>query len=54
MLTVYSMLTVLCNRVSKQKPLCVLELMKTKGKNTPPTPYPYKQQPQKDNEIKKN
>lgn len=52
MLTVYSMLTILCNRVNKS-PLCVLELMKTKGKNTHPTPSPYKQQPQKDKEIKK-
>lgn len=52
MLTVYSMLTILCNRVNKS-PLRVLELMKTKGKNTHPTLSPYKQQPQKDKEIKK-
>ena len=44
MLTVYSMLTILLFVIRvNRSPLCVLELMKTKGKNTRPTPSPYKQ-----------
>lgn len=54
MLTVYSMLTVLCNRVSKQKSLVCAWTNENQGEKHPPTPSPYKQQPQKDNEIKKN